>query len=128
MGDMFALNLRYLREKYHLQRREIAALAGVSNGTVALWEDGYDVPGRELLIRIADYFRITEKDLKRKDLRAMTEEEKNRRIAALGFALDCTVNMGQKAHFSTLQDMYYELKEGLDGDFREFSGSCFTST
>ena len=37
MGDMFALNLRYLREKYHLQRREIAALAGVSNGTVALW-------------------------------------------------------------------------------------------
>lgn len=66
---MFALNLRYLREKYHLQRRDIAALTGVNNGTVAMWEDGYDVPGKELIIRISDYFRISEKDLKRKNLR-----------------------------------------------------------
>ena len=112
---MFALNLKYLREKYHLQRREIAALTGVSSGTVAMWEDGYDVPKREQIVRIANYFMVAERDLKRKDLREMTGEKKLKRIEALDFALDCIVGMNQKEHFSTLQDMYYELKEGLDG-------------
>lgn len=124
---MFALNLKYLREKYHLQRRDIAALMGVNNGTVAVWEDGYVVPDREQLIRIADYFMVSERDLKRKDLRKMTEEQRAERIAALDFALNCIVNMDQKAHFSTLQDMYYELKEGLDENFRECSGGYLTS-
>ena len=124
---MFALNLKYLREKYHLQRRDIAALMGVNNGTVAVWEDGYGVPDREQLIRIADYFMVSERDLKRKDLRKMTEEQRAERIAALDFALNCIVNMDQKAHFSTLQDMYYELKEGLDENLRECSGGYLTS-
>ena len=124
---MFALNLKYLREKYHLQRRDIAVLTGVNVGTVAVWEDGYGVPDREQLIRIADYFMVAEKDLKRRDLREMTEEQRAERIAALDFALNCIVNMDQKAHFSTLQDMYYELKEGLDGNFRECSWGYLTS-
>ena len=124
---MFALNLKYLREKYHLQRRNIAVLTGVNVGTVAVWEDGYGVPDREQLIRIADYLMVAEKDLKRRDLREMTEEQRTERIAALDFALNCIVNMDQKAYFSTLQDMYYELKEGLDGNFRECSGGYLTS-
>ena len=119
---MFALNLKYLRKKYHLQRREIAVLTGVSNGTVAMWEDGYDVPERGQLVSIADYFKVTEKDLKRKDLRGMTEKERVKRIEALDFVLDCIVGMNEKAHFSTIQDMYYELKEGLDGNLGECSG------
>ena len=123
---MFALNLKYLREKYHLQRRDIAVLTGVNVGTVAVWEDGYGVPDREQLIRI-DYFMVAEKDLKRRDLREMTEEQRAERIAALDFALNCIVNMDQKAYFSTLQDMYYELKEGLDGNFRECSWGYLTS-
>lgn len=124
---MFALNLKYLREKYHLQRRDIAVLTGVTAGTVAVWEDGYSVPDREQLIRIADYFMVAEKDLKRRDFREMTEEQRAERIAALDFALNRIVNMDQKAYFSTLQDMYYELKEGLDGNFRECSGGYLTS-
>lgn len=42
---------------------------------------------------------------------AVGAEERKRRLEALDFALDRTVNAENHDCFSTLQDMFYELQE-----------------
>lgn len=42
----------------------------------------------------------------------MSVSERKRRIEALDFAMDATVNKGNRELYETLQDMYLELLEG----------------
>lgn len=44
----------------------------------------------------------------------MSVGERKRRIEALDFAMDATVNKGNKELYGVLQDMYLELLEGGD--------------
>lgn len=53
----------------------------------------------------------------------MTKEEKEKRINALDYVLNCIVNrQDRQNHFSVLQGMFMELQEELYGNFRDGTG------
>lgn len=57
---MFADILKRLRTKQQgLTQAKFAEILGVSQQAVGLWERGKNMPSKELLVRIADYFGVT---------------------------------------------------------------------
>ena len=55
----FQKRLIALREREHLSQSELAIAIRVSRSSVRDWESGDKEPRIELLIRIADYFRVS---------------------------------------------------------------------
>jgi len=57
---MFSDILKRLRTKQQgLTQAKFAEILGVSQQAVGLWERGKNMPSKELLVRIADYFGVT---------------------------------------------------------------------
>lgn len=67
--NMFAKNLRYLREKYDLTQKELARRMGCSAvSTVTKWETGDNKPRYEGMVKLAQIFNVSVDDLMYKDL------------------------------------------------------------
>ena len=64
----FANNLKYLREKRGLKQTELCDLIGFKQSQWSSWEIGSSVPRFLDLIKISDYFNISETDLIHTDL------------------------------------------------------------
>lgn len=51
--------LKELRKSREMSQSELAGLIGVSRSTVSMWEIGASQPDNELLVKIADIFRVS---------------------------------------------------------------------
>ena len=51
-----AHKLRGLRKERHLSQMEVAVAVGVGRSTIAAIESGHDVPGRETLMALAEFY------------------------------------------------------------------------
>jgi len=56
---MFGKRLRDLREKNNLQQKELAKELNVLEATVSMWETGKRIPYSDMLIKIANYFKVS---------------------------------------------------------------------
>jgi transcriptional regulator with XRE-family HTH domain len=54
-----AMKIRKLRTARGLKQVEVAAALDLSRGSYAMIETGADTPGREAMIRIADFFGVS---------------------------------------------------------------------
>ncbi|KRM95977.1 hypothetical protein FC19_GL001458 [Liquorilactobacillus aquaticus DSM 21051] len=52
-------NLRELRENHSLTQQMLADRLNVSKATIGAYERGINFPGREMLIKLADYFKVS---------------------------------------------------------------------
>ena len=52
-------NIKCLREAYHISEQELGDIVGVSKQAICNYENGSRVPERRVLVKLADYFRIT---------------------------------------------------------------------
>ena len=50
--------LKVLRKQKGLTQEQIAEKFNVSNRTVSRWENGYNLPGLDILIEISDYYEV----------------------------------------------------------------------
>lgn len=65
---MLAQNLIYLRRKHRLSQQALAEAMGVPRTTLGEYERGNTEPNIELLIRLADYFKVKVDDLVRANI------------------------------------------------------------
>ena len=54
-----AEKIRYLRTKNNLTSKELSQVLNISESSVSLIENGKRKPSLELIIKIADYFKVT---------------------------------------------------------------------
>ena len=69
-------NIRCLRESFGLSQEELAFEIGIGKSAICQYETGTSVPVRDVLIKIAKYFHVTETDLLQNDysnFRRMTD-------------------------------------------------------
>lgn len=52
-GNMFAENLRYLRDKKGLSQKQLGAKMYVSHSTIARWENGTRLPDAAMILRLS---------------------------------------------------------------------------
>ena len=64
-----AQNIRCCRKKKGLNQNEMAEILGISQSAIANWEKGSRSPDIEMIVRLADYFKVSLDDLVLKDLR-----------------------------------------------------------
>ncbi|MBQ8894549.1 MAG: helix-turn-helix transcriptional regulator [Clostridia bacterium] len=55
--------LKQLRKEKHLTQEQFAEMLGVSNRTVSRWETGTNMPDFDVLIEIADFYKIDIKEI-----------------------------------------------------------------
>ena len=56
-------NIRCLRESFGLSQEELAFEIGIGKSAICQYETGTSIPVRDVLIKIAKYFHVTETDL-----------------------------------------------------------------
>lgn len=70
-----ATNLLFLRERAEMSRQRFADIMNIGQGAYAQYEHRGSVPPMEVLMKIADFYRISIDDLLRKNLSGMTANE-----------------------------------------------------
>lgn len=60
-------NIKSLRESFGLSQEELALEIGIGKSAICQYEMGSSIPVRDILIKIAKYFRITETELLQND-------------------------------------------------------------
>ena len=75
-------DLKALRRRKHLTQKELAALVGVSDQTLAFWENGTSQPRREHIPKLAEALGIDARQLPAL-LRAAAAEKRRRALAGL---------------------------------------------
>ncbi len=63
MNNYFAENLRYLRAKNNLDQSQIGEIIGRGRNMVSTYESGASKPNVEILLVLADFFKINLNDL-----------------------------------------------------------------
>ena len=58
-------NIYSYRKMNNLSQEDLAVIVGVSAGAVSKWERGISVPDIDILIRLADYFEISQSYISR---------------------------------------------------------------
>lgn len=69
-------NIKCLRESFGLSQEELALEIGIGKSAICQYETGTSIPVRDVLIKIAEYFHVTETDLLQNDysgFRKMTD-------------------------------------------------------
>ena len=56
---MFADRLKYLRQSKELNQVQLAEKLGVKKQSISNWENDNIMPSVDMLIKIADYFRVS---------------------------------------------------------------------
>lgn len=56
---MLVQRLKELRARNGLSQKDLARILSVSPGTVGMWETHKRTPDKEMLVRIANYFRVS---------------------------------------------------------------------
>lgn len=74
MKNLFAANLKYLRNKRGVSQQALANEFGLSRGQVASYEDGRAEPNLNTLMMIASYFKIPIDALIRHDITTTKED------------------------------------------------------
>ncbi|MBR1478899.1 MAG: response regulator [Lachnospiraceae bacterium] len=57
-GNIFAENLRNLREKRGLSQKQLGAKMFVSHSTIARWENGTRLPDAAMILRLSKFFGV----------------------------------------------------------------------
>jgi transcriptional regulator with XRE-family HTH domain len=65
---LLASNLKYLRKQHRLKQGELAQVIGINRTTIANYETGVSRPTFEVLLKIAEHYRVNVQDLLTKDL------------------------------------------------------------
>lgn len=74
-------NIKCLRESFDLSQEELAFEVGIGKSAVSQYETGASIPARDILLKIAKYFHVTETDLLQNDythLKKMTDAPVNK--------------------------------------------------
>lgn len=67
-GVYLGANIAFLRKKNKLQQSEIQDRLGFKRNTWSNWENGISEPSLEIIVQIADFFKISVEDLIKTDL------------------------------------------------------------
>lgn len=59
MENLFAKNLKLLRQEKNLGQVELAKQLKVSKGIISLWENGLREPNMSSLIALSKFFRVS---------------------------------------------------------------------
>ena len=59
MGNLFAKNLKLLRQEKNLGQVELAKQLKVSKGIISLWENGLREPNMSSLIALSKFFGVS---------------------------------------------------------------------
>jgi len=60
MGNMFfSTRVKELREKAHMSMEQLAKELGVTKSRVNMWENNGTLPRSEILIQLANYFKVS---------------------------------------------------------------------
>ena len=68
--------LRELRKEKGITQEQLAELTGVSNRSVSRWETGTNMPDLDILIQLADYYKVELREIldgERKNVQMNTE-------------------------------------------------------
>ena len=57
--EIFANRLKELRNERKLNQRDFAKILGISQGSYARYELGWNQPSMQVLVKIADFFGVT---------------------------------------------------------------------
>ena len=68
MSTFFGKNLKYLISERGNTNKSVAEKLGFSNSSISNWTKGKSHPAVEDLMRVCDFFEVTETDILRKDL------------------------------------------------------------
>ena len=79
--DVFAERLKELRQSLNLRQVQVAKLIGVDKSTISTYENGMRQPPFDILVRLADLFRVStdyllgRTNFRPLDLSGLSEEE-----------------------------------------------------
>lgn len=111
MIDLFAKNLKYLREKRKMEQLELAEMLGKkSSSSISEWEKGKYTPRISVLNEIAKIFNVVIDDLMNKDLSSSTDK------LATGFFVD-TMLYGSEIQKEFLAKLENASKYLIDDDW-----------
>ena len=65
------VRIQALRRKHDISQETLAAALGITLRTLRKWEDNLTQPNMDMLIKLADYFRITTDELLGRDYRGV---------------------------------------------------------
>jgi len=109
--DLFAKNLKYLREKRKMEQLELAEMLGKkSSSSISEWEKGKYTPRISVLNEIAKIFNVVIDDLMNKDLSSSTDK------LATGFFVD-TMLYGSEIQKEFLAKLENASKYLIDDDW-----------
>ena len=74
-NNLFAANLRSLREKRGLSQKQLGDQLFVSHSTIARWENGSRLPDAVMILRLSDFFEVDTNMLLQ--LAALSDENPN---------------------------------------------------
>lgn len=57
--EIFSERLKELREEKGLSQSQLSKETGLSQAGISLWEDGLRVPNAQVIILLAQYFKVT---------------------------------------------------------------------
>ncbi len=68
-SKIFSKNLKYLRKKHNMYQEELGSLIGISQQTVASYENNSNAdPRLSVLVKLSNLFNVSIDDLVKKDL------------------------------------------------------------
>lgn len=59
MSNKISERIRYLRLKNNLTAKDLSIILGTSESAISLYENGKRKPSIELILKMADYFKVT---------------------------------------------------------------------
>lgn len=86
--EFFNKNIKYLRNKYNMSQSQFGKIFNKASNTITQWENGTRQPKIDLLVKIAEYFNISLKELMDTDLTIPSNNlnDNNNLIAIYGYA------------------------------------------
>lgn len=93
---MFSENLKFLRQKHHMEQIDLAHKLGrKSASSISEWEKGKYTPKMKTLIKIAEIFSVNIDDLMIEDLSTLSDEPKTKPVSSIAKHLDVELTQEQ---------------------------------
>lgn len=74
MRDDFATALEYYMRRDNVNQQDLINALGLNKSTISTWATGKRMPRPEAIKMLADYFRVSEEDMRRLPARVTSEE------------------------------------------------------
>ena len=117
-------NVKCLREAYRLTEEQLAYAVGVTRQAICNYENGTRIPNRDIIVKLANHFQITENELIYGDFSNMTYPGKKLEdTKAIKESVDtflplissenALINKSFRNAFASHQAIYAGLKNGI---------------